>query len=204
MNKTETKKKEKSESLLNTAFQLFTTHGFSNTSIANIAKNAGVAKGTFYLYFKDKYDIRNHLIAHKSSELFTNARIAMELDPKDYNSFEEKILFIANYVIDVLDKNKILLNFISKNLSWAIFKAAIQAPIEAENGEQSVYHAYMEMIKEDGHNYEAPEVMLFEIVELVSSCSYSSILYDQPLPIKKLKPFLYKTIRSIIHNHMIQ
>ncbi|MFR3322153.1 MAG: TetR family transcriptional regulator [Lachnospiraceae bacterium] len=28
--------------------------------------NAGVAKGTFYLYFSDKYDLRNKLIAHKA------------------------------------------------------------------------------------------------------------------------------------------
>ena len=43
---------------------------FLVTSISDIVDNAGVAKGTFYLYFKDKYDIRNKLIAHKSGEVF--------------------------------------------------------------------------------------------------------------------------------------
>ena len=33
------------------------TKGVSKTSIAEISKNAGIAKGTFYLYFKDKYDM---------------------------------------------------------------------------------------------------------------------------------------------------
>ena len=51
-------------------FELFTTSGFNKTSISDISKNAGVGKGTFYLYFRDKYDIRNKLIAHKSNELF--------------------------------------------------------------------------------------------------------------------------------------
>lgn len=70
MSKVDLNKKKKENSLLNTAFDFFTTKGFSKTSISDIVKDAGVAKGTFYLYFKDKYDIRNKLISHKSSQLF--------------------------------------------------------------------------------------------------------------------------------------
>ena len=73
MGKLDTNKKVKEDSLLNTAFSLFTTKGVSKTSISDIVNNAGVAKGTFYLYFKDKYDIRNKLVSHKSSQLFRNA-----------------------------------------------------------------------------------------------------------------------------------
>ena len=69
MGKLDTNKKVKEDSLLNTAFSLFTTKGVSKTSISDIVNNAGVAKGTFYLYFKDKYDIRNKLVSHKSSQL---------------------------------------------------------------------------------------------------------------------------------------
>ena len=67
MGKVERKKKEKKDALLNTAFELFTTKGIHKTSIADIVEKAGVAKGTFYLYFSDKYDIRNKLISHKAS-----------------------------------------------------------------------------------------------------------------------------------------
>ena len=56
MGKLDTNKKVKEDSLLNTAFSLFTTKGVSKTSISDIVNNAGVAKGTFYLYFKDKYE----------------------------------------------------------------------------------------------------------------------------------------------------
>ena len=66
MGKLDINKKRKRESLLNTAFNMFTTKGFSKTSISEIVEKAGVAKGTFYLYFKDKYDIKNKLITHKS------------------------------------------------------------------------------------------------------------------------------------------
>ena len=67
--KTDQNKQQKKEMLLNTAFHLFTTKGINKTSISEIAEASGIAKGTFYLYFTDKYDIRNKLIAHQSSQI---------------------------------------------------------------------------------------------------------------------------------------
>ena len=66
-------KEDKESRLLNTAFKLFTEKGVKHTSIQEIVDNASVAKGTFYLYFKDKYEIRDVLIAKKSEKLFSDA-----------------------------------------------------------------------------------------------------------------------------------
>ena len=70
MGKLELNKKKKKDALFNTAFELFTTKGLTKTTISDIVNQAGVAKGTFYLYFKDKYDIRNKLVSHKTSDQF--------------------------------------------------------------------------------------------------------------------------------------
>ena len=83
MGKLENNKQQKRTSLLDTAFKLFTTQGVSKTSIAEISQKAGIAKGTFYLYFKDKYDIRNKLVSHEASKLFKNAVNALELHIKE-------------------------------------------------------------------------------------------------------------------------
>ena len=61
-------KNEKENRLLETAFKLFTEKGMKSTSIQDIVDNAKVAKGTFYLYFKDKYEIRDILITKKSEK----------------------------------------------------------------------------------------------------------------------------------------
>ena len=90
LGKIEVNKKQKKESLLNTAFSLFTSKGFQKTSISVIVNSAGVAKGTFYLYFSDKYDLRNKLIAHKAATLFLDAYHSVcEAQIAD---FEEQIL----------------------------------------------------------------------------------------------------------------
>lgn len=93
MGKLEANKQQKLTSLLNTAFNLFTTQGVAKTSIAEISQKAGIAKGTFYLYFKDKYDIRNRLISHESSKLFKNAVADLEefsMEKDEQLGFEEK------------------------------------------------------------------------------------------------------------------
>lgn len=59
MGKAAENKQQKLEALYENAYELFLNHGIEKTSISDIAKKAGVAKGTFYLYFTDKYDIRD-------------------------------------------------------------------------------------------------------------------------------------------------
>lgn len=106
------KKKQKQEALLMSAFELFTSKGINNTSISDIAKQAKMAKGTFYLYFKDKYDIRDRLIANKASKLFECAKEAME--NQEFSGLEDKVIFLVNHVVDQLNENKALMRFISK------------------------------------------------------------------------------------------
>ena len=198
MGKIDANKQLKESSLLRTAFEFFTTKGFSKTSISDIVGKAGVAKGTFYLYFKDKYDIRNRLISHKSSQLFRSA--LEELAPVlPELSFEERLLKILDNIIDQLNEDKSLLTFISKNLSWGIFKSALTSPTFDEDINFS--HVYHQMLEEAPYKFRDPEVMLFMIVELVSSTCYSAILYSDPCSLDQLKPYLYDAVRLIIDQH---
>ena len=62
MKKVELNKKKKQDALLNTAYHLFTEKGFQKTSISDIVNEAGVAKGTFYYYFKSKEEVMDAII----------------------------------------------------------------------------------------------------------------------------------------------
>lgn len=62
---------DKRENFLNAALKLFVTNGVQNTSTAAIAKEAGTASGTLFLYFPTKQDLINELllkIAREQSE----------------------------------------------------------------------------------------------------------------------------------------
>ena len=176
-------KEEKENRLLNTAFRLFTEKGIKETSIQEIVDNASVAKGTFYLYFRDKYEIRDILIVKKSQKLFEDSLKSLR---KNYISdFSDSIIYIINYVIDELTKNPLLLKFISKNLSWGVYNKAL-------------HDLFINGIKENNIKLSNPDVTLFMIIELVGSTCFNSILYKEPLPIEEYKPYLYKTIRNLI------
>ena len=201
MGKVDVNKQQKENSLLKTAFEFFTTKGFSKTSISDIVGKAGVAKGTFYLYFKDKYDIRNKLVSHKSSQLFNKA--IDELKEKFPGvTFEDKIVMLIDNIINQLNENKSLLTFISKNLSWGIFKSAITAP--AAEGDVNFLDVYYNMLDEAPYEFRDPELMMFMIVELVSSTCYSTILYSEPCGIEQLKPYLFDSIRNMIESHKVK
>ena len=65
-------KDDKKNKLAEAAYTLFIKKGFKNTSIQEIVDKAKVAKGTFYLYFEDKYDVQEYLITiNKISSIFT-------------------------------------------------------------------------------------------------------------------------------------
>jgi AcrR family transcriptional regulator len=53
---------EKKEQYLNSALRLFVANGVKNTSTAAIAKEAGTASGTFFLYFPTKQDLIHELV----------------------------------------------------------------------------------------------------------------------------------------------
>lgn len=53
----EEKKQRNKQAIVEAAISLFSAHGYENTSIEQIAKAAGVGKGTFYSYFQTKNDL---------------------------------------------------------------------------------------------------------------------------------------------------
>lgn len=188
----------KETKLLETAFKLFTEKGIKDTSIQEIVDNADVGKGTFYLYFKDKYEIRDVLISKKSHKLFNDALKALRKET-NITKLQDQVIFIIDYVIDALTKNTLLLKFISKNLSLGIYTKTVTKIYESTKEEDNgILNLFLKGVKDNNLNLDNPDVTLFMIIELTSSTCFNSILYNEPLPIDEYKPYLYSTIRKMI------
>ena len=118
----EQKKEKKRQALLDSAYELFTTIGYQDTTILQIAVKAGVAKGSFYNYFDDKEAIRDELIVIISSHILTDAVNSLERkleDPEaDGMTFPDKLVFITDHIITNLSRDIARLKFISKSLSF--------------------------------------------------------------------------------------
>lgn len=200
MGKLDEKKKRKREALLRAAYDLFTSQGIFDTSISDIVKKAEMAKGTFYLYFKDKFDIRTALITEKAGKLFSVVREKMR--DKKADSLEETVIQLVDIIIDELDADKRMLEFISKNLRWGIFHKVI---LEGGNEvSDSFYDWYTELIRSSGRTFRNHELMIYMIVELVNSTCYNVILYQEPVGLDELKGELALLIPVIIRNQEVE
>jgi TetR/AcrR family transcriptional regulator, fatty acid metabolism regulator protein len=70
----ETKGNDKRARILDAAIKVFAERGFHTATVAEIARAAGVADGTIYLYFKGKDDLLLRLFDEKMTELLAEAR----------------------------------------------------------------------------------------------------------------------------------
>jgi len=66
------------QKLLSAAEQEFGERGFHNASISSITSRAGVAQGTFYIYFASKEDILKALVQHMSRKMRHSQTSAVE------------------------------------------------------------------------------------------------------------------------------
>src|SRR5215510_1763492 len=76
---------DKREASLRAAISVFAHSGYFNSKVADIAREAGVADGTVYLYFKSKEDILHSIFDRSVEEALDAARkqVAQVTDPKE-------------------------------------------------------------------------------------------------------------------------
>ena len=78
---TKEKNNEKYHRILEAAVKVFADQGFFQSTVSQIAKEAGVADGTIYLYFENKDDILVQFFSYKTKQVF--ARFREEVDKAD-------------------------------------------------------------------------------------------------------------------------
>lgn len=75
----------KSEAILRAAAKVFARSGYFNAKVSEVAKTAGVADGTVYLYFKNKDDLLTSIFNWAMEEFIASARkeMAEAADPRE-------------------------------------------------------------------------------------------------------------------------
>ena len=74
------KDENKHQKILQAAIKVFSEKGFYNSRVSEIAKEANVADGTIYLYFRNKDDILISLFEEEFGKIVQNMRAALEKD----------------------------------------------------------------------------------------------------------------------------
>jgi len=72
---------EKPQQIIEAAVRVFARRGYYNSRVSDIAREAGIAAGTIYLYFKTKDDILVTLFRNKMAEFVDALRKAIANEP---------------------------------------------------------------------------------------------------------------------------
>ena len=194
MDKITRKKNEKYTKILDTALGLFEKNGTHLVSIDEIVKGAGVAKGTFYLYFKDRYDLISTLIIEKASKYMS--LLSDEYEPRDFGDVSTSVRHYIEYISDFLQKNKTLCILIEKNLN-----TCVNAVAQTKEGPiKELYEKIFSELINCGVSEAEARAKLYLYIELIVSSCCNAIIRETPYTIEELKPHLCQIIESSIVN----
>jgi len=87
---------EKYRMILNAAKLVFAREGFYNSKVSEIAREAHVADGTIYLYFKNKDDILISLFEEELTRIIKEVRAELDALPEPRDRF---IKFCTNHLV---------------------------------------------------------------------------------------------------------
>ena len=117
MRKTKEEAEKTRGNILKSALKVFLKNGYSKTSLADIAENAGYTRGAVYWHFKDKSEILEKIISKFHGRFFSEQNNILESSFDPLQKIEEMI----NINLPMLYNNKEFRDFIE--LTW--FKTEI-------------------------------------------------------------------------------
>lgn len=197
LSKWEINKHDKEKRLLEAAKELFLEKGIQNTTVSDIVKAAGVAKGTFYLYYKDKTAVEETLIAREATSILKDAiDVAYASGEK---TFRKHFLIGVDYIIDYLIENPEIVHFIKKNLSYALYTLQGDDNESAKNLYLKLYQSFTENV--GPIQIENGSIMIGLMIEFLGASIYSSLVYNMPKPMNELRPHLHRVINTIFDQY---
>ncbi len=185
------KKEDKRNRLLDAAYSLFTEKGVSSTTIAEICAEASIAKGTFYLYFIDKEDILRTLTKRISLNILKTTYEQV----KDLQiQFEEKVVIMAEFLLDLFQNDKDMLVVMKKDFIWPISEEEFL--LTSDETLSSIRHDIEEYASQVSLTEHQILVRLYALISMLCSISYSSIIDQFPDTIESLKPEVLSMLKQ--------
>ncbi|MBW1693549.1 MAG: TetR/AcrR family transcriptional regulator [Deltaproteobacteria bacterium] len=202
---TKEKNNEKYHRILEAAVKVFADQGFFQSTVSQIAKEAGVADGTIYLYFKNKDDILVQFFSYKTKQVF--ARFREEVDKAD-NTIDKLRNLIRRHLEEFqCDRNMAVVYQAETHQSSRLVEKQIKEmskmyfDIVSEIVEQGQEEG---VIKKDLYLSLVKRFILGAVDEVINTWLHSSSKYDLASMADPLVELFLNGIGNIgHHNHIL-
>lgn len=197
MDAAKTKKIEKKKKIIETAYQLFKNAGISATAVDDVVKAAGIARGTFYLYFKDKSDLLEQLVFYKSTETMKDLlrQTGAELSAGQLDFLSMVRRFVEIYIRFYADHRDVMM-VLNKNMTSFLRSF----PNFFDEEAQAIYDQILTFFVAYGYSEETANKMIYIVIEMLSSVCADAILYGEPFSLEDLQPSLSASAVLLIEN----
>jgi TetR/AcrR family fatty acid metabolism transcriptional regulator len=141
MSRSRERKAERQQGILDAAVRAFSRHGYHNCTVAQVAREAGVADGTLYLYFQGKEDLLVSAFRHVLGRMFER----LDREVAGAAAPVEKLRRLVEVHLGLMEEDPDLASFLQFQLRQPepSIRAAIAGPL-------SEYARRIEAVLEEG------------------------------------------------------
>lgn len=180
------KKLEKKRRILESAYQLFKSKNIYNTAVDDIVKASGIARGTFYLYFKDKSDLIEQLLFFKSAESMLAVVRGMRAKAEQYGDLAGYVRAFVSLYIDFLEDQKEALAVVDKNISACMR----DFPDFYDEEAKLLYNDIIDRFVRCGYAAEDVKKKIYIAVSMIGAVCSDAILFGRPYDIGSVRETL--------------
>jgi AcrR family transcriptional regulator len=146
--------------IINTTIHLFSDKGYFNTTIADITSEAGIAAGTFYLYFPNKLSLYKYILMEFQHEIRQQIAVKVASVEGRFNKEKEGIKTFIHYAMD---------NPHSYNIIWESLYIDKTLFIDYYDGFAKRYERGLQQSIKDGEMYDVDTELVSYILMGVSN-----------------------------------
>ena len=186
----------KRSKILDAANRLFLDGSFADTAIDDVVKLAGVAKGTFYLYFRDKYDLLDQIVAHRAAEIFSGeCRRLRERAQSQPMDAAQQLISLSDALTAYLQSHKKEAALLDKRFSICYASA------EGEpNGAFAEAVDYLtSLLTAGGYTADEAHRRLYLLGNMILYSACDAVLGETPYPVEALQPTLHAMIARMVN-----
>ncbi|KQT09731.1 TetR/AcrR family transcriptional regulator [Ramlibacter sp. Leaf400] len=181
------------DQLMVSAARVVGDHGYRDASVQRITADAGLAQGTFYLYFASRQALFDELLPHFGLQMLEQVRLRSE----DVHGFLEREEMGMKAVVEYLHENPWF---------WRLLnEAEVEAPVAWQRHHEEVTRRYVSFLKRaraagDLTGYSVAELAtLAQLLVAARDYIYRTHLTTHGRG-KKVPPAVLKTYRKFIEN----
>ena len=185
----------KRSKILDAANRLFLDGSFADTAIDDVVKVAGVAKGTFYLYFRDKYDLLDQIVVRRAAEIMSEkCRALREIAAAQPMTAAEQAIFLADATIDYLQSHKQEAALLDKR-----FSICFAADAEQSGAFRDAVDYLSDLLQSDGETCEQTQQKLYLLGNMVLYTACDAVLGAKPYTVEQIRPMLHTMIVHMLN-----